>query len=157
MLIQTNPQVADQVISYVGEFVLGGIALLCLAVAYWAIRELKQAHKDHVIALEEASKQHIEMHKAYQSSNADTVTAITRLTDTENTQTNAIQANTVALGEMKTEMHGVREEMSNLRRSVDDIIAEAVRSRRRRLYSSDRNPVARDPTAGRYHVKGDDR
>lgn len=133
--MQNAGPVANQVVSYVGEFALGGIALLCLAIAYWAIRELKQAHKDHVDALESASKQHIEMHKAYESSNSDTIAAIGRLTDTENTQTSAIQANTIALGEAKTEMHGVKEEMANLRRSVDEIIREAVRARR---ISSDR-------------------
>lgn len=147
-----NAPVADQVVSYVGEFVLGGIALLCLAVAYWAIRELKQAHKDHVGALEQASKQHIEMHTAYQSSNSDTVQAIGRLTDTENTQTTAIQANTVALGEVKIEMHGVAGEMNNLRRSVDEIIRETIRGTKR--LSSDRHRAA-DSSPGRYSKKGD--
>ena len=147
-----NAQTADQVVSYVGEFVLGGIALLCLYIAYWAIRELKQAHKEHVVALKQASEQHIEMHKAYQSSNADTVQAIGRLTDTENAQTAAIQANTIALGETKTEMHGVAGEMSNLRRSVDEIIREAIQSTKRR--SSDRHHVA-DSSPGRYSKKGD--
>ena len=63
-------QVAGQIVSYVGEFALGGIALLGLSIAYWAIKGLKQAHRDHVIALEKAAGQHIEMHKAYQESNA---------------------------------------------------------------------------------------
>jgi len=142
-----NAQVADQVISYVGEFVLGGIALLCLAVAYWAIRELKQAHKDHVAALEEASKQHVEMHKAYQLSNSETVRAMGRLTDTENAQTAAIQANTIALGEAKAEMRGIKSEMSNLRSSVDNIIAEAIRRRRT---SPDHERAVRDSSPGRY-------
>jgi type II secretory pathway component PulM len=146
-----NAQVADQVVSYVGEFVLGGVALLCLAIAYWSIRELKQAHRDHVGALEAASEQHVEMHKAYQSSNSDTIAAIGRLTDTENAQTTAIQANTVALGEAKAEMHGVKDEMGNLRRSVDEIIREAVRGRR---LSSDRSPAA-GSSPGRYGLKGE--
>jgi hypothetical protein len=149
-----NAQAADQVVSYVGEFILGGIALLCLYIAYWAIRELKQAHKDHVHALEGASEQHVEMHKAYQSSNADTVQAIGRLTDTENAQTAAIQANTSALGEAKAEMHGVASEMSNLRRSVDEIIREAIRGSKR--HSSDRHRAA-DSSPGRYSKKGDRR
>lgn len=146
-----SAQVASQVVSYVGEFVLGGIALLCLGVAYWAIRELKQAHKDHVAALEQAGEKHVEMHKAYQSSNSDTVQAIGRLTDTENAQTGAIQANTIALGEAKAEMRGVKDEMNSLRRSVDEIIREAVRSRR---LSSDHVRAA-DSSPGRYHRKGD--
>jgi hypothetical protein len=145
-----NPPAADQVVSYVGEFLLGGIALLCLAVAYWAIRELKHAHKDHVSALEEGSKQHVEMHKAYQASSSSTVSAIEKLTDTENAQTAAIQANTIALGEAKAEMHGVREEMSNLRRSVDEIIREAIRSRR---HSSDRHRAV--DLSPRRHRQGD--
>jgi type II secretory pathway component PulM len=146
-----NPPVAGQVISYVGEFVLGGIALLCIAIAYWAIRELKQAHKDHVGALEAAGGQHVEMHKAYQASTSETVAAIARLTDTENAQTTAIQANTAALGETRAEMHGVKEEMGHLRRSVDEIIKEAVRTRR---LSSDRTR-ATDSSPGRYGLKGE--
>lgn len=135
--MQQAPAVGQQVISYVGEFVLGGIALLCIAVAYWAIRELKQAHQNHVKALEKGSEQHVEMHKAYQSSNAQTVAALGRLTDTENTQTAAIQDNTKSLTRHDAEIRAIREEMQSLRRSVDSVIAEAVRRRR----SSDRNPV----------------
>lgn len=147
-----SPLPADQVVSYVGEFVLGGIALLCLAVAYWAIRELKIAHKDHVKALEAASKQHVEMHKAYESSSSETIAAITRLTDTENAQTTAIQANTVALGRTESAMNSVKSEMDNLRRSVDDIIREAVRQRR---LSSDRLQARDSGSPGRYHREGE--
>jgi hypothetical protein len=124
-----NGQVAGQVVSYVGEFILGGIALFAVGIAYWAIRELKQAHKTHVQTLEKGGAQHVEMHKAYQGSNAEVVQTITRLTDTENAQTAAIQTNTTALGEAKGELRGIKEEMANLRRSVDDIIREAVRRR----------------------------
>lgn len=136
-----DPEAATKVISYVGEFILGGIAVFAIAIAYWAIRELKKAHESHVRSLEKGSAQHVEMHAAYQASNAEVVAAIGRLTDTENTQTAAIQSNTIASSEVKAEVRNSREEMTNLRRSVDDIIREAVRRRR---HSSDRNPIVRN-------------
>lgn len=147
-------QVANQVVSYVGEFALGGVSLLCIWISYWSIRELKKAHQDHVQALEKGSAKHVEMHMAYQASNAETVSAIGRLTETENTQTSAIQTNTAALTQVQAEMGVVKSEMGNLRRSVDDIIREAVQARR---MSSDRYRAAADSSPGRYHKKGDTR
>lgn len=134
-------EVAGKVVSYVGEFILGGIAMLAIGVALWAIRELKAAHKDHVGALEKAGGQHLEMHKAYQESNSETVAAISRLIDIENAQTNAITNTTATLGDMRSQFHGVREEVSNLRRSYDDTVREMVRLKK---ISSDRYPAHRD-------------
>ena len=124
--LQQAPKVAEQVVSYVGEFVLGGIALLALAVAYWAIKELKAAKNEHIKALNDASmakdstnKDHAE---AYQRTATATVSAIEKLMLTETTQTDAIRENTRALQDLRGAVDGQT-------KTIDSVLRDAVRRR----------------------------
>lgn len=122
----TEGDLGTQVVGYVGEFVLGGIALLALAVAYWSIKQLKAAKDAHIGALNDASdKKDVtsDNHaKAYQRTAAATVGAIEKLTQTEAMQTDAIKDNTRAL----TDLRGAVDAQT---KTIDSVIREAVRRR----------------------------
>lgn len=119
-----TPGVTDQVVSYVGEFILGGIALLALYVAYWAIKQLKTAKDDHIAALNVASDKREEANEkhalAYQATANATVAAIEKLTTTETAQTDAIKDNTRAL----TDLRGA---VNTQNSTLDSIVRDAVR------------------------------
>lgn len=138
--------IVDRVISGVGDFILGGIAVFAIGIAYWAIKQWRDSRDAHTEDIKDAGKQHIEMHKAYQASNSQTVAAIDRLSETQKAQTTAIEAQTrelttvrVSADGNKNETAALRAEITALGRRVDDVIREAVMRRR----SHDRMPAVR--------------
>jgi hypothetical protein len=137
MLLQPSAAASDQVVSWIGEFILGSIALLAVAIAYWAIRQFKDAKNQHIEALntaadkkDEANEKHV---VAYQQTAQMTVAAIEKLTAIEATQTAAIQENTRAL----TDLRGAIDAQKS---TIDSVVRQAVMRR-----SSDRWPAQRPP------------
>lgn len=123
-------EIGQQVVSYVGEFILGAIALLAIGIAYWAIRELKKAHIEHVKDLKLATKEHVQNQKDSRESNAAVIYAIEKLTLTVNSQTTALRDNTRASGEVKGAIDG-------LKSVVDSVIRDAVRGHARHIPLAD--------------------
>jgi len=135
MLQAAAPAVAEKAVSFVGEFILGGIAIFAIGIAYWVILQWKKKHDEHVADLKIASNQHVEMHKAYQASSAEVVGAINRLTETEKAQTVAIQSSTTELSATRVELASYRSSLDSMNRRIDEVI---IRDRRRT--STDRMP-----------------
>ena len=116
--------IAATATKFVGEFMLGGIALLAIAVAYWAIKQLKLAKDSHIGALNIAADKKdatSEKHAvAYQQTATATVAAIEKLTTTETVQTDAIRENTRALVDL-------RAAVDTQKSTLDSIVRDAVR------------------------------
>lgn len=138
MRLIANVSNGEAIVSYVGEFILGSIALLAIAVAYWAIKQLKDAKNQHIEALNIAADKkdsQTEKHaEAYERMVTATVSAIEKLTATENTQTEAIRGLTEAVD-------GLRTSVNAQQATLDSVIRDAVRTRRVSGRSSDRWPA----------------
>jgi hypothetical protein len=129
----------EHVISWVGEFILGGIAIFAIFIAYWAIQQWKLSRDAHTEDLKTAGDQHVEMHKAYQASNSQVVAAIDRLSKTQEAHTLALQSATTELAAVKATSDNSRGAIDTLSRRVDEVIREAVIRRR----SFDRMPAVK--------------
>lgn len=140
MLVMQASAAADKVVSSVGEFILGGIALLAIGIAWWAIRQFKEAKDQHIEALKTASDKKDEANDkhaaAYERTARATVGTIEKLTVIEAAQTVAIQENTRAMIDLRGAVDAQKS-------TIDSVVRAAV-SRR----SSDRWPIQRPPGEG---------
>lgn len=117
---------AAKIISYVGEFILGGITLLAVGVAIWSIRFARSVHAAHVDDLKKTTDKILETNKAYVTSSTQTIEAMGSLKTMVQALNQTLEQNTKVSLDLRSYVESVRS-------TLDSIIRDAVRRR-----SSDR-------------------